>query len=324
MACRSCRNTTNYRTAQAPRRTDQSRARQAAAGVPGMSSAIIRRRVERNFTTLPNSLIEDTQLGWKTLGLLVYLLHLPADWRLNLAHLGTRRSGHGSNMEGTKSALRELQRCGYLAIRRGRDDSGKFKKDETDWFVTDVPHDFCEDAECSTSKGTQPQAGFPHVDYPHVENPPLLSNKFNQELKTTTTEPEARTCSSGVFDSLIIEPAIASFLPQLLETLRMAGVTDPAHAQDLLDELAGTIDAGKRGERQKVGNPVAWLKSVASTEDFTRARCFDIQTRRRSAKAHDQRMTSKPDVALDPAAMSKGEEMFAGVRRLQQSQSQHP
>ena len=288
-----------------------------------MSSAIIRRRVERNFTTLPNSLIEDTQLGWKSLGLLVYLLHLPADWRLNLAHLGTRRSGHGSNMEGTKSAVGELQRCGYLAIRRGRDDSGKFKKDETDWFVTDVPHDFCENAECSASKGTQPQAGFPRMDNPRVENPPLLSNNSNQVLKTTTTAPEARTSSSGVFDDLAIEPSITPHLTQLLHVLTIAGITDPAIAQDLLDELAGTIDAGKRGERQIVGNPIAWLKSVASIKDFTRARCFDIQTRRQSAKVCDQRMASKPDVALDPAAMAKGEEMFAGVRRLQQSQPQH-
>ena len=204
-----------------------------------MSSAIIRRRVERNFTTLSNGLIEDTQLGWKSLGLLVYLLHLPADWRLNLAHLGTRRNGHGSSMDGTKSALSELQRCGYLTISRGRDDSGKFKKDETDWFVTDVPYDFGESAECSTSKGIQPQVDFPRVANPRVENPTLLSNKFNQELKTTTTAPKAHTGSGGVFDSLAIEPAIASFLPHLLDILRNARIKDPMLAQDLLDELAG-------------------------------------------------------------------------------------
>lgn len=199
------------------------------------------------------------------------------------------------------------------------------------WASNQYMPSFPEGAERGSApckKGTEPRsAPYKKGTEPNAKKAlnDVQSNYSVELLKTTTTTPEAHiTGSGGAFDGLTIESAIVPFLPQLLDVLRYAGIANPEHAQDLLDELAGTIVAGNRGDRQKVGNPVAWLKSVASTQDFTRARCFEIQARRQSAKACGQRISSAPDVVIDPVAAAKGEAIFAGVRRHLQSQSQHP
>lgn len=143
-------------------------------------------------------------------------------------------------------------------------------------------------------------------------------------LNTTTTAPEAH--GGGVYDDLAIEPVIAPFLPQLLDIMRQAGIADPAHAQNLLDELAGTIAAGNCGERAKVGNPISWLKAVVARK-FQPARCVGVQARRQSTKASGQLTTRKPTQIIDPVAAAKGAEIVAQVfarKRKQQSQPQHP
>jgi hypothetical protein len=138
---------------------------------------------------------------------------------------------------------------------------------------------------------------------------------------TTTTAPKALTSGSGgVFENLIIEPVIGQYLPQLLDVLLRAGVAE-TDAQDLLDELVGTIEAGKRGERQKVANPVLWLQGVVAGK-FKRARCFEVRARRQSVKASVQLACKRDDLDIDPVASAKGAEYFsiARVRARRQAQ----
>lgn len=149
---------------------------------------------------------------------------------------------------------------------------------------------------------------------------------YQEELprrNTTTTAPQAPCGSGDVFNGLAIEPVLSPFLPQLLDILQQACIKDPAQAQDLLDELAGTIEAGNRGDRAKVGNPYSWLKALVGG-DLKRARCFEIQARRLSAEESErQRKFAAAPAAIDPNASAKGAEIFAAARRRRQSQSQH-
>jgi len=141
---------------------------------------------------------------------------------------------------------------------------------------------------------------------------------------TTTTAPQATGLSGGgeIFDELAIEPVIAQYLPQLLAALQHVGIADPAQAQDLLDELAGTIEAGNRGERQKVGNPIKWLQALAAAE-FTRARCFEIQARRRTAQATNQRQKfGDARLLVDPIVKATGDAMLAAIDRRRREQRQ--
>lgn len=72
---------------------------------------IVRSKPKFNFTVVPNDLTEDTRLSWKALGLLIYLLHLPPDFKLHLYNLSKLRPGlNGRNS--TRSGLKELEDCG--------------------------------------------------------------------------------------------------------------------------------------------------------------------------------------------------------------------
>lgn len=151
------------------------------------------------------------------------------------------------------------------------------------------------------------------------------SDIYQEELprkSTTTTAPQAPCGSGDVFNGLAIEPVISTFFPQLLGLLEKAGIKDPVHAQDLLDELAGTIEAGLRGERARIGNPSSWLKAVLSGQ-FQRARCFEVQARRQSVRENEHRRKfAAAPAAIDPNASAKGAEIFAAARRRRQSQPQ--
>lgn len=107
-------------------------------------------------------------------------------------------------------------------------------------------------------------------------------------LNKTTTNQVQVPSGSGVFENLIFESVITQYQPQLVYCMTEAGITDPQHAQDLIDELAGTLEAGNRGElKDKIGRPVLWLKSLA-TGNFERDRCFKVQARRQSGKTSGQ------------------------------------
>ena len=134
--------------------------------------------------------------------------------------------------------------------------------------------------------------------------------------------PATASGSGGVFDGLIIEPSITPYIPQLMDVLQHVGITDAAHAQDLLDELVGAIDSGNQGERLKVGYPVAWLQKVAAGE-FKRARCFEVQARRQSAKVREQQIASTSKLVVDPVSKAKGDEIVARVRKRMCLQLDH-
>lgn len=142
------------------------------------SVTIRRRRRPRDYTDLPNQLIQDVRLSWKALGLLVYLLHLPDDWRLNLSHLSSRRGQHGTRRTATTSAVRELQETGYLKIIHERE-QGKFSS--TTWLVSDEPE--FEPPPPPRQEPTSPQSDFPTAANPTPENQTLQTKKFtNKEL----------------------------------------------------------------------------------------------------------------------------------------------
>lgn len=115
-------------------------------------TVIIRRKVRSNFTTLPNELIRDSRLSWKALGILVFVLSLPDNFRLRLSHLAKQKA---SGRDATRTGIKELQDTGYVRIQRERGERGKFS--HTTWLVTDQP--------------TYPDTNSPRSDYPITDNP---------------------------------------------------------------------------------------------------------------------------------------------------------
>jgi hypothetical protein len=150
-------------------------------------------------------------------------------------------------------------------------------------------------------------------DHPDGENPPSgwrdgatkvdaiqptisQTTSKSKALKTTTTAhgPKGQAPLDGtgqrggrIEDNFLarleIEPAIHSLRQQLLQILERSKISDFKLAQDLLDELAGTIEAAKRGERRPIALPTAWLRQLvrkAREENFDRVYCYIVQRRR--------------------------------------------
>lgn len=208
-------------------------------------TVIIRRTVRRDFTTLPNELIRDNRLSWAALGLLVYVLSLPNDFRLRLSHLAKQKT---SGRDATRSAAKVLECAGYLKIRQQRGYHGRFT--QTTWEVTDTP-------DAVVDVGISPRSGFPNTvdpttDKPHPGNPTLPNTYTQQELnvtKTTTTkaaEIERTTIKKRLDIDFSISPRLgAADLKSIDSVIQTKLATAPkSDVQLMLDELSSAIEGG--------------------------------------------------------------------------------
>lgn len=204
---------------------------------------IVRRRVQRDFTILPNDVVRDPRLSWKALGLLVYILSLPDDFRLHLKYLTKQKP---TGRDGTRAGLKELEAAGYLTIRRERR-SGRFA--QVIWDVTDSPAGGFPTGDPPRSEN--PNTVNPNTVLPKPVKPTLPSTGVQQELseqEPTTTcaaSPSPPEYAQGVVvddDELVWPPSLA----EGAETSARQILSDcpPAHRQLVLHEIAGLADRG--------------------------------------------------------------------------------
>jgi 5-methylcytosine-specific restriction endonuclease McrA len=75
------------------------------------------------YAIIETACLEDTRLSWKARGVLVYLLSKPEEWTIRVRELI-----HASDQNGrqsVRSALKELQACGYARLTIRRDATGQ-------------------------------------------------------------------------------------------------------------------------------------------------------------------------------------------------------
>ena len=87
--------------------------------------AVFRIKKTGNFTVMSNTHLKEKAMSLKAKGLLSVMLSLPDEWDYSIAGL-EKLSSDGT--DGTKKALKELEKFGYL-IRRPMKEKGKI----TDW-----------------------------------------------------------------------------------------------------------------------------------------------------------------------------------------------
>ena len=140
------------------------------------SDRIRRAKHEKNYTVILNSTIQDSSLSWKARGLHHYVLSLPDDWSICIAHLTEQSLSDGEAT--VKSALKELEAQGYLSKVRLKDDRGRFSK---------VVWDIYETPQVDFPQVDKPQVDKPQVDKPQVENRGLIStNKPSNKNQQST------------------------------------------------------------------------------------------------------------------------------------------
>lgn len=129
-------------------------------------------RPEINYTVIDNSLINNENLDWRELGILIYLLSKPDNWQVSITHLANEK---GTGISGVKTAIKSLKSLGYITTRRK-------SNGQVDWYVFDYPQVVFQLKE-------KPQVEKPQVEKPHVEIQPLIrtDNKTKTEVINNTT-----------------------------------------------------------------------------------------------------------------------------------------
>lgn len=96
---------------------------------------IIRHRQEKDYTVLPNALLQDKRLHLIDKGLLSYMLSLPPAWEFSIAGLCAVVENDG--ITAIRSSLARIESAGYLKRERVRGADGKLAN--AIWTVSDEP-----------------------------------------------------------------------------------------------------------------------------------------------------------------------------------------
>lgn len=108
--------------------------------------ALIRNKTQ-HFTIVAQSILRDERLSLKDIGLLVRLLSLPDNWEFSEKGLDKICSNDG--LTSIRTAIKNLENCGYLKRSRMRKEDGKVAGAE--WIITDSPESenpICENSIC--------------------------------------------------------------------------------------------------------------------------------------------------------------------------------
>jgi hypothetical protein len=160
-----------------------------------------KRSILGNTVVIPNETAQDHALSWAARGLLLYMLSMPTDWRLNERHLiGQSPKGR----DHLRQIVRELEAHGYVRRTsiRGRDGTVSHAIWEV-WDTRQQPEQMPPEprtaypaTENPSTEQTQsqpavyPRTGNPATDYPATENPSYYKdNTLQSELRTNKSKP---------------------------------------------------------------------------------------------------------------------------------------
>jgi len=141
---------------------------------------IIRAPREERFTTLNRTIINDERLSYRALGLLVFLLDKPDNWRVEAAQLS---HGRDEGRDAVRTALTELADAGYLVRQRRQIDNGQWV---TETFLYETP---------GRTEDGKPGVGQPDVGAPGVGAPGVIT-----KTETKTVNELRKTSSSSAAD----------------------------------------------------------------------------------------------------------------------------
>ena len=136
--------------------------------------AVVRVNKTTDYTAMSNYHFKEKGMTWKAKGVLSQMLSLPDDWDYSIEGL-VALSADGK--DSVMSALKELEKFGYLKRTRKVDENGKFVGFNYEIYES-------------------PQAENPYAEKPNTENPPqsntkreitIINNKKKEILKERKT-----------------------------------------------------------------------------------------------------------------------------------------
>ena len=172
--------------------------------------AVFRIEKTRDYTVMSNYHLRDMELSCKACGLLSKMLSLPEEWDYTTRGLA-RICKDGVDSIG--SALKELEKRGYLVRNRLRDDKGRIR--DTEYIIYETPHlpdpDPDEEAPHTTLPDmAEPDTACPDTGNPDMDRPdtdaPRLENPAQLNTKKSNTQ-KSNTISSSTDSFFLSDPA---------------------------------------------------------------------------------------------------------------------
>lgn len=186
---------------------------------------------ERNFTMVPNSLLEDMDLSLKATALLIYALSKPVDWKVRVKDI-TKRFTDGKSA--VYSGLKELEEKGYIIRVQDQENDGKFT--EVVYHVFDSPRS----AESDTEPLTENRETVPLTENRKHSNTDIYNNINNTKKEREPSAPAKRSKNSS--RAVLKDP---SFKREL--TIKFG--LNPVLIGEELEKMVDWLDA--KGEKRK-------------------------------------------------------------------------
>lgn len=136
--------------------------------------AVFRIDKTKDYTVMSNYHLRDKELSCKACGLLSKMLSLPDEWDYTTRGLAAICK---DGVDSISSALKELEKRGYLVRNRIRDAKGRIS--DTEYIIHETPHTSCPDTE-------NPDMDMPDIVAPDTENPAQLNTKKSNTQKSNT------------------------------------------------------------------------------------------------------------------------------------------
>ena len=151
----------------------------------------------RNYTVMSNCHLRDARLSWKAKGLLSYILSLPGDWDFSAVGLASAVS---DGVAATRTALRELEKYGYLIRRPIREGS---RISDWEYIIYEVPReggggnqpelsgrdgDRTGAPENGRDPGQEAETGLQEVDFQQAENQEVENQGVENRTQLNTKE----------------------------------------------------------------------------------------------------------------------------------------
>ena len=163
--------------------------------------AVFRIEKTRDYTVMSNHHLRNAGLSLKSKGLLSMMLSLPEDWNYTTRGLA-KICKEGTDSIG--SALKELERAGYIVRNRIRDSKGKIV--DVEYVIYETPHPPDTGQPCEDEPDTAcPDTENPDMDNPCLENRPQLNKEKRSPEEQNTDSP--RTERSNPIQSSPQAPA---------------------------------------------------------------------------------------------------------------------
>jgi hypothetical protein len=197
-------------------------------------SSILRKRLTRGWTGVPNATLRDRRISYRATGVLAYLLSMDDGWSMDARILAEGKEGEGR--DAILTALRELRQAGYVHHTKRRTDAGRFV---TEVEVSDVPVDAWRGGVLiDLTKDGKPDPGEPEPGKPTPGHPepgcPTAQEETCEDLQETDdgvdeptspsrtrpeTEAEDRTALDDRGAQLVAEIADVLTHPELVARL---------------------------------------------------------------------------------------------------------